>query len=113
MEERRIGKRWILNSYFDVYREDHDSSPSYLADISTGGMLLISKHPVQANMMMPLRIALNDEIASDGELKITTQVVRCRKDENFEYYNTGCKLIDLSNSKLEIIEQMIEMYALK
>ncbi len=113
MKERRLNKRWILNSYFDAYRDDHDSSPSYLADISTGGMLLISKHPVQTNIMMPLRIAVNDQISSDGELKVITQVVRCRKDKDFDYYHTGCKLVDLSNATLEVIEQMIDMYAIK
>jgi hypothetical protein len=113
MKERRLSKRWILSSYFDTYRDGHDSSASYLADISTGGMMLISKHPVQTNIRMPLRIEVNDSIAPDGELKVVTQVVRCLKDKDYEYYHTGCKLVDLSNATLEVIEQMIDMYAIK
>ncbi len=113
MEERRKNKRWILNSYFDASGEDNDNSLSYLADISTSGMMLISKHPIQTNIVMPLKIKVNDEISSNGELKVITQIVRCEKDRDFEYYNTGCKLVDLSSSNLEIIEQMIALYAIE
>jgi PilZ domain len=110
MEERRKNKRWLLNTYFDAYRENREASPSYLADISKDGLLLISRHPVQTNIVVPLRISLNKEVTPDGELRVSSRVVRCNKDRDFNYYNTGCKLVDLSSSSVETIERIIEMY---
>ncbi|MFH2129698.1 MAG: PilZ domain-containing protein [bacterium] len=110
MKERRKNKRWVLNTTFNAYRENHDGTASHLADISTDGMMLISKHPVQTSIIMPLRVEVTDEVSPDGELRVTTQIVRCSKDKNIDDYHTGCKLIDLSNSSLEMIQRMIDLY---
>ncbi len=112
MKERRKEKRWFLSKYFETSRENRQNSPGYIVDISIGGMMLMGKFPVQTNIVMPLKINLDKEVSMDGEVKVMTQVVRCGKDKDSEYYSTGCKLIDMSSSGREIIERIIELYGI-
>ncbi|MCG8338609.1 MAG: PilZ domain-containing protein [Proteobacteria bacterium] len=110
--ERRKHKRWILSSYFDTYETKMNSSLGYLADISFGGMMLISKYPVQTNIVLPLRIELNKEVDKNAKMQVITRTVRCDEDKDYKYFNIGLKLIDLSSSNLAIIKRLIEKYAI-
>ena len=110
--ERRKHKRWILSSYFDTYETKMNSSLGYLADISFGGMMLISKYPVQTNIVLPLRIELNKEVDKNSKMQVITRTVRCDEDKDYKYFNIGLKLIDLSSSNLAIIKRLIEKYAI-
>ena len=110
--ERRRHKRWNLNSYFDTYETKLNSSLGYLADISFGGMMLISKYPVQTNIVLPLRIELNKEVDKKGNMQVITRTVRCDEDKDYKYFNIGLKLIDLSSMNLTTIKRLIEKYAI-
>ncbi len=112
MKERRKYKRWLLSSYFDTYEANTNSAMGYLADVSYGGVMLISKYPVQTSIVLPLRIELNSQLDNNGQMKIVTRSVRCQKAKDFDYYNIGLKLIDLSSSNLAIIKRVIEMYSM-
>ena len=112
MKERRKYKRWLLSSYFDTYEMNMNSSLGYMADISYGGMMLISKYPVQTNIVLPLRIELNEEVEKACQMKVITRSVRCNEDKDFSYFNIGLKLVDLSSSNLSIIKRVIEKYAI-
>lgn len=111
-KERRKYKRWILSTYFDAYETKMNSSLGYLADISFGGMLLISKYPVQTNIVLPLRIELNKDIDKGAKMQVITRAVRCDEDTNFKYFNIGLKLVDLTSSNLAIIKRLIEKYSI-
>jgi hypothetical protein len=110
--EKRKHKRWMLSSYFDTYETKMNSSLGYLADISFGGMMLISKYPVQTNIVLPLRIELNNEMDKTGSMQVITRTVRCDEDKDYKYFNIGLKLIDLSSANLAIIKRLIEKYAI-
>lgn len=111
-KERRKYKRWILSTYFDAYETKLNASMGYLADISFGGMLLISKYPVQTNIVLPLRIELSEEVDQSGSMQVMSRTVRCDEDTNFKYFNIGLKLVDLTSSNLAIIKRLIEKYAI-
>ncbi len=112
MTERRQHKRWLLSSYFDAYEMKMNSCVGYLAEVSYGGMMLISKFPVQTNIVMPLRIELNASVKEANQMKVVTKPVRCMKDRDFSYYSVGLKLVDLSSSNLTIIQHLIDKYAI-
>lgn len=112
VKERRKYKRWLLSSYFDAYEMNMNSSLGYLADISYGGMMLISKYPVQTNIVLPIRIELNKEVNKNGQMQVVTRTVRCEEDSDFNYFNIGLKLIDLSSSNLAVIKNLIEKYSI-
>lgn len=112
MKERRKYKRWLLSSYFDTYEMNSNSSLGYLADVSYGGIMLVSKYPVQTNIVLPLRIELNKEVDKGGQMQVVTRSVRCNEDRDFKYYNIGLKLIDLSSANLSIIKRLIEKYSI-
>lgn len=112
VRERRKYKRWLLSSYFDAYEMKMNSTLGYLADISYGGMMLISKYPVETNIVLPLRIDLDAEVDKSGQMQVVTQSVRCDEDKDYNYFNIGLKLIDLSSANLAIIKRLIEKYAI-
>ncbi len=112
MTERRQHKRWLLSSYFDAYEMKMNSCVGYLAEVSYGGMMLISKFPVQTNIVMPLRIEFNNSVKEANQMKVVTKPVRCYKDQDFSYYSVGLKLVDLSSSNLTIIKHLIDKYAI-
>ncbi len=112
MTERRQHKRWLLSSYFDAYEMKMNSCVGYLAEVSYGGMMLISKFPVQTNIVMPLRIEFNNSVEEVNQMKVVTNPVRCYKDQDFSYYSVGLKLVDLSSSNLTIIKHLIDKYAI-
>lgn len=112
MKERRKEKRWLLSKYFEATQESQDNSAGYIVDISTGGLLLMGKFPVQTNIVMPLKINLDRDVSADGELRVMTQVVHCGKEKDFQSYSTGCKLIDMTNNSRETIERIIDLYGI-
>ncbi len=112
MKERRKYKRWLLSSYFDAYEMNSNSSLGYLADVSYGGLMLVSKYPVETNLILPLRIELNKEVDRGGQMQIVTRSVRCNEEKDFNYFNIGLKLIDLSSANLSIIKRLIEKYSI-
>jgi hypothetical protein len=89
-----------------------NSSIGHLADISYGGMMLISKQPVETNIVFPIKIDLDKEVSKTSELKVMSRSVRCRKDTDFDYFDIGLKLLDLSSGNLKIIKQLIESYSI-
>ena len=111
-KERRQHKRWILSSYFDTYETKMNSSLGYLADISFGGMMLISKYPVQTNIVLRLRIELNKEVDKTGKMQVITRTVRCDEDKDYKFFRIGLKLVDLSSTNLAVIKRLIEKYAI-
>ncbi len=112
MTERRQYKRWLLSSYFDAYEMKMNACVGYLAEVSYGGMMLISKFPVQTNIVMPLRIELNNVVEDTSQMKVVTKPVRCYKDQDYSYYSVGLKLVDLSSNNLTIIKHLIDKYAI-
>lgn len=89
-----------------------NSSLGYLADISYGGLMLISKYPIQTNIVLPLRVELNSQVDRSGQMKVVTRSVRCEEDKDYSYFNIGLKLVDLSSSNLAIIQRLIDEYAI-
>jgi len=110
-EDRRQYKRWLLSCYFDVFPEGSEQIIGHLADISYGGLQLISRYPIQTHILMPLSIRLNTEINGSRHMRVVSNMVRCNRDTDQEFYRTGCKLIDLSSGNLKMIEKLIALYA--
>ncbi len=103
----------MLSSYFDTYEISKDSTLGYLADISYGGMMLISKHPVQTNIVLPLRIDVGEQVdKKEGQMRVVTRSVRCEKDMELNYFNVGLKLIDVSSDNLSMIKKLIDKYSI-
>lgn len=113
MTERRKHKRWLLSTFFDTYNDETDTSVGYLAEISHGGVMLINEQPIQTNIVMPLKITFEDRSDEDNQMQVVSKVVRCEKNRNLDYYNTGCKLVDLSTDDKKVIERIIKMYAME
>lgn len=111
MSERRKSKRWLLSAYFETFADDGDNSLGYLAEVSRDGMMVLNKEPIQTNIVMPLRISLQEEAGNSQDMKVVGKVVRCQKDKDMDYYDTGFKLIEISEENQEMIERLIQFYA--
>ncbi|MCP4753697.1 MAG: PilZ domain-containing protein [Proteobacteria bacterium] len=110
--EKRKHKRTLLASYLDTYEMDSHNVIGYLADISHGGMMLISKNPIQVNKAMSLHVNLPDESNNNKELKLVARSIRCIKDSDFNYFNTGFEIKDLSSRDIETIDHLVARHEL-
>jgi hypothetical protein len=112
MTEKRRFKRSILVSYFDTVDEEDNEMIGYLADISQGGMLLISKEPIATDRSMSLVIDIPEEIHASGTLRMTVRSIRCMKDPDFSYFNTGFVMEQTTPDGRLIIDKLIETFEL-
>lgn len=107
MSERRKNKRWVLKSEPIAVDTNSGSTIGYLSDISLGGMMLVSKDPLQTNIVMPVTVKLANQTSENEPLKVVTTIIRCKKDGKKDIFKAGLKLIDVSLHDLEAIEHLI------
>ena len=74
--------------------------------------MLISKQPMEVNKSMSLTIDIPDETESVQKLMVKARSVRCVKDMDFDYYNTGFAFERISNDEKKLIDILINLYEL-
>lgn len=112
MSEKRKHDRLLLLSYFNTYSAENDSTLGYLADISQGGLLLISKTPIKTDVSIPIKIDIPEDVDETQELKLVAKSVRCIRDSEFDYFNIGFQVESVSEQDLEKYEKLISIYSL-
>jgi len=112
MSEKRKHERQLLLSYFDTFESEKESTLGYLANISQGGLMLISKTPIETDISVPIRINIPEDIDKTKELKLIAKSVRCIKDTDFDYFNIGFQVESLSENEGNKFEKLIAIYSL-
>lgn len=79
-----------------------------LVDITTIGMMLISKNPLEPGREMDIRIQLPEEMAETGSIDLRGVVVWCHKDVNPDYYAAGFEFRSAPQEKMYIIKDLID-----
>ena len=79
----------------------------YLADLTTGGAMLIGEKPIETNTVLYLRMDLPDDFAARKQLDFDAQVIWCRPDDDPDFYKTGLKLLGTPPEDIAIIERVL------
>ena len=100
MSERRTSKRWKTSDYsrekkkysgkfFSIHNGTDNEFVGYLIDISSEGMMILSKRVFPEGEALRLRINLPQEIKGSDELMVEARSVWCERDTNPEYHRIG------------------------
>ena len=111
-DRRRLSRRHIL-FYSRVFDRKTGIFLGYLGNMNEGGLMIISETPLEVNQVYLLRIDLPEDIYSRSVLNFEAESVWSRLDVDPNFYNTGFKLIEISEDSKDIIAQIIEDYGFR
>jgi hypothetical protein len=100
----RNQKRWQLVTHLRVFDYASNELIGHLFDVTSEGIRLISEQPITTGRQYHLKMDLPDEAES---LTLNAQSVWCQEDINPEFWDTGFKLLDVSNETKARIEDLI------
>jgi PilZ domain len=112
MYERRVENRRLLTYFSRVFNRNNSRLLGYLADITTGGFMLIGDVPIKIDSILPLRIDLPENYGENEHLDFDAKVVWIRPDRDPELFRIGLKLLEINPKVLLILEQLINDYGL-
>ncbi len=106
---RREDRRHLIY-YLKVENRDTNELIGRIVDITSKGLLLISRDRIEPQLEIPVRIELGDELFEQvhGHLELN---IRCRwskEDINPDYFVNGFEFIDQTREKEAIIRSLIE-----
>ena len=122
MDERRTSKRWrtadyskdgkrCSGRYFGIYERTGDAFIGFLIDISSEGMMVLSKKAFQDGATLKLRIELPEEIRGSNQLMVEVKSVWCERDTNPEFYRIGFAFTFTFPHHMDVIELLFNRAA--
>jgi len=112
MNERRGEARTHLMFHITVLDCELDENLGYLVDLTTDGLLLISEEPIELGKVFKLCLHLPVDVFGMSELHLVAESRWSKKDLNPEFYDTGFRMIEVSQQHVEKMNHMIEEYGL-
>ena len=106
-EEARSLKRRHLIYYLEVHDEDTSELLGHLVDITTEGLKLVSKEPIDKGRLFHMRMTLPEGYFEDKELFFTAESLWSSNDVNPDFYDTGFAVPDLNSRAREIIVDLV------
>jgi hypothetical protein len=111
--ERRTTSRKHIAYYTRVFEAKSNEQLGNLGDITTGGIMLISAVPFPVNANFSLKIELSDDIANKPFMCIEAQSMWSHPDLDPDLQNTGFRITKISPEDVQIIENIIQAYAIR
>ena len=107
MKDRRKLKRVQSPYYLKIEDCSVNRLIGYLADISTGGMMLMSKKPVETDAAFKLKMNLPIAAKESKEITVDANSRWFMKSAHSNSYDVGFELQDISPEDVEVIRQFI------
>ena len=95
---------------FQVMDTDAGEVIGHIADLSTEGILLLSKTPVQLNISYHLRILFPEEMLGRQHFDFDAQSLWQKRDINPDYFITGFQMLDSRPRDVDMIVCLITQY---
>ena len=106
-EKRRMKRRHLIY-YLEAVDRETDKLVGFLVDITTKGIMLMSKTPIETGKIFQLRILLKTDLSEKKYLNFDAKSKWCEKSINTEIYDTGFELINKDISDFREIEEVID-----
>lgn len=106
-EQRRMKRRHLIY-YLEAVDRETDKLVGFLVDITTKGIMLMSKTPIETGKIFQLRILLKTDLSEKKYLNFDAKSKWCEKSINTEIYDTGFELINTDISEFREIEEVID-----
>ncbi len=103
----RTLKRRHLIYYLEVYDDDTGKLLGHLVDITTRGIKLVSKEPIEPDRVYRMRMMLPDGYFKEKVIHFEGHAVWSGNDINPDFYDTGFDVPDLDKEVRKIIIKLI------
>jgi hypothetical protein len=120
MDERRRAKRYYTEDYFkrkkigrmrlffSVFSRVSDLPIGHVVDISSIGMLIITREQIEKGTSLNLRIDLPDNVSGVESMSISARCIRQDKSENGDYFYTGFEFVNMTPRYVEALQAIFE-----
>jgi hypothetical protein len=112
MEQNRKYERYYLSYYLKVIDRQTDLSIGHCADISYGGMKIISEEPINTKNIFQLKMFLPVEIEGSRYVDFIAISKWCENDENPDFYTCGFQWHNITPEVTETIKHLINNFCL-
>ena len=106
-EQRRMKRRHLIY-YLEATDRETGKLIGFLVDITTKGIMLMSKTPIETGKIFQLRILLKTDLIEKKYLNFDAKSKWCEKSINTDIYDTGFELINKDISDFREIEEVID-----
>ncbi len=111
-EKRAIERRHLV-FYLRVFDELSSKIIGHLADISAGGIMLVSEKAIKVDKDFRLRIKLPKEVVGRGEIVIDATSCWARPDSNPDFFVTGFKITALEADLEKQIQILVRDFSME
>ena len=108
-QELRSLKRRHLIYYLEVYDDDTGELLGNLVDITTEGLKLVSKKPLEAKKVFNMRMHLPEGYFAENVLLFQGKSLWSSNDVNPDFYDTGFNAPDLDSKVKNMIMSLIDL----
>jgi hypothetical protein len=105
-------KKNLLTRFFGVIDRIDDHPVGNMIDVSSGGMMIISREPLNDGTVLKLQIRLPEKVNGKDRISVDARSVWCRQDINRDFYYIGFEFLTISPNHSGIIEELIRMYSM-
>lgn len=109
--QRRLS-RIRISYYLRLFDEATGAMLGHVADISAGGMMVVSEHPIADATVFKLWMDVPAGDQHHKQIYLEAQSVWSRRDSDPDFYNAGFRLIDPSPAAVSAIRELIDQFAL-
>jgi hypothetical protein len=108
-QKARILKRRHLIYYLEIYDEDTGLPLGHLVDVTTRGIKLVSKTPIEANKTFHMRMMLPAGYFQETVLHIEAISKWSNNDVNPDFFDTGFEVKPLDIRARQIIMKLVNL----
>ncbi len=112
MCNRKLKRRHLIY-YLRVYDRNTGVLIGHMADITTGGVMLVSESSIKTNKDFDFKMTLPAEIAGNRDITFNASSVWCKKDVNPDFYATGFKINNIESKDAKLIETLIAFFGFR
>lgn len=109
-EKRKLKRRHLIY-YLKVHEQGTDQFIGHLVDITTEGMMLISKDPIEAGVSYRLYMELPEAIGESGRIRFDATCLWKGKSVNPDFFEMGFRLTGINSLEVQRIRDLIKKYS--
>jgi len=109
-EELRALERRHLIYYLEVYDDETGDLLGHLVDLTTEGIKLVSRDPIEVGKRFRLRMNLPEGYFDDKVLRFTARSLWSSNDVNPDFYDTGFKVEEMDRRGKDIIAGLVGQF---
>jgi len=110
IKERREHTRRQMTNHLMVLDGNAEQPLGHLADITAGGLKLVSSDPIETNTVYHLRMVLPEEVGGSRQLALDARSVWCSENSKVGYYYVGFQSMNVAPECEATIERLIDRF---